>query len=803
MDKNSQKSNQDAAMIENLPTVLVVEDDIGLNHLIRKTLERDGFKTHPALNGAEAIAATKSMNGTVVLLDYLLPDMTGKQVVLALREEKKDVPIIIITGHGDERIAVDIMKLGVRDYIIKEPGFVDNLPKIIRQTMNAVAMEKELERTENALRQSEQKFRNYIERAPDGVFMVDDTGRYVEVNNAACRIIGHSREEILNMSVHDLIAEESSEDGLAHFKKVMETGAAMSDIWHKHKDGSNRCLTINAVKLSETKVLGFAKDITERKRAKMALLESEARYRAFFEASAEGILIADLETRIFKYANPSICRMLGYTENELITLGVADIHPKDALQGVIAEFEAQARGEKSLAEGLPCLRKDGAVFYADVNAVKIIIDGKACNAGFFRDITERKQAEAKREKLEEQLRMSQKMEAIGSLAGGIAHDFNNLLCVILGYTELAMKKMREEDPLKDKLQEIKNAGERAAILTRQLLAFSRKQILEPVPLDLNQVAAGIEKMLRRIIGEDIDFVSVLTPDLGVVRADPGQIEQVLMNLVVNARDAMRKGGRLTIETANAEIDEMHAALHLDMKPGSYVVLTVTDTGIGMDKQTKARLFEPFFTTKEKGKGTGLGLSTVYGIVKQSKGNIWVYSEPGQGTTFKIYLPRVLSGTKATVIKPRAVTKRSTGTETILVVEDEDALRRIVTKTLEETGYTVLNAADGEGGLITGARHVGDIQLLVTDVIMPHMNGWVLAQELKKTRPTLKVIYMSGYTDNAIVHDSELDQGIYFLGKPFTADSLTRKVREVLDNDITNLADEHGKTVKADAGMTEL
>jgi two-component system cell cycle sensor histidine kinase/response regulator CckA len=401
-------------------------------------------------------------------------------------------------------------------------------------------------------------------------------------------------------------------------------------------------------------------------------------------------------------------------------------------------------------------------------------------AHIVKDITASKQAEREREKLNEQLRASQRMEAIGSLAGGVAHDFNNLLSVILSYTGFALDGVRTGDPLRDDLGEVKNAAERAVALTRQLLAFSRKQVLQPVPLSLNQIAAGLEKMLRRILGEDIDLVQVLAPDLGLTLADPGQIEQVLMNLVVNARDSMPEGGKLTIETANVEIDEEYAARHVAVKPGSYVQLAVSDTGCGMDEQTKARLFEPFFTTKEKGKGTGLGLSTVYGIVKQSGGNIWVYSEPGKGTTFKIYLPRELSATTATATKRPTVPRRTTGTETILVVEDEEALGKVARRTLDAAGYKVLTAADGDEALLQSAQHAGDIHLLLTDVVMPRMSGRALAQELSKTRPALKVLYMSGYTDNAIVHHGVLDRGTHFLGKPFTGADLTRKVREVLD-----------------------
>jgi CheY-like chemotaxis protein/anti-sigma regulatory factor (Ser/Thr protein kinase) len=341
--------------------------------------------------------------------------------------------------------------------------------------------------------------------------------------------------------------------------------------------------------------------------------------------------------------------------------------------------------------------------------------------------------------------------------------------------------------MRDDLLEVKKAGRRAAALTSQLLAFGRKQVLQAVPLDLNQVATGVEKMLRRILGEDIDFVQVLAPDLGLTLADPGQIEQVLMNLVVNARDAMPRGGKLTIETCNVEIDVEYAARHAAVVPGPYVQIAVTDSGCGMDQPTRARIFEPFFTTKEKGKGTGLGLSTVYGIVRQSGGNVWVYSEPGQGTTFKVYLPRELSATAPMTIAPTVDRAQSPATETVLVVEDEDALRKIARRALDAVGYTVLIAAGGDEALRISARHDGHIHLLVTDVVMPKMGGRALADEFSKTRPAAKVLYMSGYTDDAIVHHGVLDAGTHFLAKPFTAADLTRKVREVLDLGMTDRA----------------
>ena len=529
--------------------------------------------------------------------------------------------------------------------------------------------------------------------------------------------------------------------------------------------------------------------VTERKKAEAALRASETRYRRLFESAKDGILILDADTGQVVDANPFLISLLGYTHADLLGKALWDLGPfKDVAVSRTAFRELQEK-DYVRYEDLPLETRDGRLISVEfVSNVYLVGPTKVvqCN---IRDITERKRREAEHKKLEQQLQVSQKMEAVGLLAGGVAHDFNNLLSVILSYTQFATQALREGDPLKDDLLEVKKAGDRAAVLTRQLLAFGRKQVLQSVPLNLNQVAEGVEKMLRRILGEDIDFVQVLAPDLGVVRADSGLIEQVLMNLVVNSRDAMSGGGKLTIETSNVELDDEYAAHHVGVKPGPYVQLAVTDTGCGMDEQTKTQLFEPFFTTKEKGKGTGLGLSTVYGIVKQSGGNVWVYSELGVGTTFKIYLPRELS-VKATDTRLRAIPKTATGTETILVVEDEEALRKVAKRSLEAVGYAVLTASAGAEALLISAQHAGTIHLLLTDVVMPRMSGKALAQALLKTRPMVKVLYMSGYADNAFVHHGVVDEGTHFIGKPFTATDVTRKVRSVLDSDFNSIPDGH-------------
>ncbi|NJN97997.1 MAG: response regulator [Anaerolineales bacterium] len=396
-----------------------------------------------------------------------------------------------------------------------------------------------------------------------------------------------------------------------------------------------------------------------------------------------------------------------------------------------------------------------------------------------RDITERKRAEEARAKLEEELRQTQKMESIGRLAGGVAHDFNNLLTVIRGYSEFMQKRMQPDDPHLEDLEQIRHASERAASLTRQLLAFSRKQILAPTILDLNILITNLHKMLGRLIGEDITLSLNLQPELWPITADPGQMEQVIMNLVVNARDAMPTGGRLTIETGNIHLDESYTQTHPTAPPGPCVLLAVTDTGYGMDKSTLTRIFEPFFTTKEPGQGTGLGLATVFGIVKQSGGDILVYSEPNQGATFKVFLPA--NKTQANpAFKPPVQLTRAKGHETILLVEDEEQVRSLVRNILQDQGYKVLETHLGSEALLVAQHHQHSIDLLITDVIMPQMSGRVLAEQLKKLLPDLKVLFMSGYTDDTVVRHGLLTAEVEFLSKPFSPIALLTKLREVLD-----------------------
>jgi signal transduction histidine kinase len=432
-------------------------------------------------------------------------------------------------------------------------------------------------------------------------------------------------------------------------------------------------------------------------------------------------------------------------------------------------FFSGSIGEESAIQSL----RDGATDY-------VLKQQPARLASAVRRALHDTEVRRERVQLEQQLRQSQKMEAIGSLAGGIAHDFNNLLTVINGYSELLLQTLSASDPQRDNVVQIKEAGGRAASLTRQLLAFSRRQVLEPKVLDLNAVVTNLDKMLQRLLGEDIDLAPILKPGLGRVKADPGQIEQVIMNLAVNARDAMSDGGKLTIETANADLDGQYTAQHITVPPGPHVMLAVSDTGHGMDAETQQRIFEPFFTTKGPGKGTGLGLATVYGIVKQSGGFIWVYSEPGKGTTFKIYLPRVEE--TALSIEPRmALNESLRGSETVLLAEDHENVRKLVASILKSNGYTVLEASNGAEALQLCEQHPEPIHLLISDVVMPVMSGRETASKMVARHPNLKVLFFSGYTDDAIVRHGIMEAGIAYLQKPFTPNVLLRKVREVLES----------------------
>jgi two-component system cell cycle sensor histidine kinase/response regulator CckA len=738
-------------------TILVVEDSPTQLETLRFLLEEAGYAVIAATNGRKGLAAAKANAIDLVLSDIVMPELDGYGLCKALRADDtlRHLPVILLTSLTDPQDVIRGLESGVNNFIYKP--YDDRA--LLARVQNVLANE-QIRKT-----------------APTEIGSVIFAGQRF--------FITADRLQILDLLL------STYENAVNRNNEVVRTRDELRIL--------NEQLEVRVAE----RTASLAAGIEERKRAEEALRSAKAFLDGVINSIADPVFVKD-EQRRFVLVNDALCAIVGSPREALLGTDGDDAFPAEQvavfrkMDTKVLDSGAENVNEEALSNlstGDVCTIVTRKTRYIDPAGSRFLV-------GVIRDVTERKRAEAEHEKLEEQLRAAQKMEAIGSLAGGIAHDFNNLLSVILNYAGFALDHVREGDPLRDDLLEVKKAGERAAVLTRQLLAFGRKQVLQPVPLDLNLVLADTEKMLRRIVGEDIDFIRVETPDLGLIMVDPGQLEQVIMNLVVNARDSMPDGGKLTVETSNVEIDGEYTARHVAVAPGPYVLLAVTDTGCGMDEQTKARLFEPFFTTKAKGKGTGLGLSTVYGIVKQSGGNIWVYSELGRGTTFKVYLPRDLSATAATVIRPPKVPRRTTGTETILLVEDEEALRKAARRALDAAGYTVLTAADGVEALQTSAQHGGDIHLLLTDVIMPRMNGRMLAQELSKSRPATKVLYMSGYTDDAIVHHGVLDAGAQFLAKPFTAADLKAKVREVLDGGITDLADGHEQELEPAAEPEE-
>jgi len=617
-----------------------------------------------------------------------------------------------------------------------------------------------------------------MDSAMDGMAIVSRHGEYTYVNAAFARMMGHANPEtMIGKSWLEMHAAQDVRPIEREIREALLRDGKWFGPLTIHRDGQPLPMEMSVTLLPDRGVVTVGRDISDRYRAEKFREEAEAKYRTLVEQVAAISYIAELGVEgQWLYVSPQVEMMFGISVDDWLAGSrewMRHVHPEDHAVVEAAE-EASKRGERFQAE-YRVIRQDGRVIW--VNDTAVVVPGSDLHPlmeGIIVDITERKQFEA-------QLQQARRMEAVGRLAGGIAHDFNNLLTIIKGYTELALMRAKGLPELKTDIERIEDASERASGLVRQLLAFSRRQVLQPKVLDLNSIVIGLDKLLRRLMDEDIEMLTVADKPVGAIKADPGQIEQVIMNLVVNARDAMPDGGRLIVETSNVDLDAGYARDHATVRPGRYVMLAVSDTGTGMSADTVAHIFEPFYTTKESGRGTGLGLSTVYGIVKQSGGYIWVYSELGRGTSFKVYLPRVDEAVEALPAAKRTPQERvKMGTETILLVEDEPDLRELTRTVLAAKGYTVVEARNAEEAERLAESNGAKIHLLLTDVIMPGISGRELAKRILARQPSMRVLYMSGYTYNVIAQGGTLERGVSFLQKPFTPSALVEKVRDVLD-----------------------
>jgi PAS domain S-box-containing protein len=639
----------------------------------------------------------------------------------------------------------------------------------------------ERRRTEQALRESEEKFRLIAETIDEIFWIFDiDKGCMTYASPGYKRVWGYSPEYFSEQgkSLEDAIHPDDREQVFAALGQMKD--GKLIDYEHRIicPDESIRYIWNRAYPIHDEggrlkQYVGVAQDVTAWKKAEEALRESKEYLNQIINCIGDPLFVKDDQHK-FVLMNDAMCEISRIQREDLLGETAFGYLPKDIVAKLLE------KEDEVLNSGRECVMEetipDTQGNTITVMSKKTRFVDKAGNKqiiGLLHDITEYKQLQA-------QFLQAQKMEAIGVLAGGVAHDFNNLLNIINGYTELMLTDISQEHPLRADLQLVMDAGQRAASLTTQLLAFSRKQIVQLEILNLNHALESMNSMLRRLIGEDIELTFIGQPELGLINADPGQIHQIVMNLVVNSRDAMPQGGKLTIETANIDLDEQYVRGHLAGAAGPYVMLAVSDNGMGMDSETQSHVFEPFFTTKSKGKGTGLGLSTVYGIIKQSHGFIWVYSEPGKGTAFKIYFPRAeYQGPE--IRAERKSAHRLQGRESVLVVEDEESVRTLACRILQEQGYAILEASSGNEALAIAQNHAGEIHLVLTDVVMPGIGGGELVSRITAARPGIKALFVSGYTDNAIVNHGTLDPGIAFLQKPFTIGSLARKVREVLDS----------------------
>jgi PAS domain S-box-containing protein len=771
----------------NEPIRVVLLEDVSTDaELIVRELHRDGLDAnvvHAANRGAYERVLSE-VKPDIILSDFSLPDMNGLEAFELAHALHPTVPFIVVTASIDESTAVRCMKQGVTDYVLKE--HLVRLGPAVRAALELRDRKIANIRAEQALQEREALLQAILRSIPSRIAVLNGKGEIVSSNHAwrryaaATLVTGTSDDQvgqnylavlasspdISEVPPIDANAVRDVLEGRRNFfeQEYLVAGPSGSSAWYQ--------MTVSPMDSHDGGCIVCHHEITTLRLAEEQVRILGSRYRHFFEDDISANVMTTTDGKIVD-CNPAFLSM--YEIDGLDTAKATDFNDlfADAADWyeIVRQLEKRQRLHHHRLQVRTAKDKELSVignFSGSYDANETLTEIR----GFLIDET------ALRE-LEGQFLQAQKMEAIGQLAGGIAHDFNNLLSAILGYADLSISTLGEDHPVSEDLVIIRKAGERAAALTRQLLAFSRRQVLQPVVLDVNVAIQELEKMLRRLIGENIDFVTVLAEKLGKVKVDPGQLEQVVINLAVNARDAMPDGGRFTIETTDVDLGLHYARENLNVLPGPYVAISISDSGCGMDEATKARIFEPFFTTKPEGKGTGLGLSTVYGIVKQSGGNVTVYSELGKGTTFKVYLPRIdedaLRSSKSSAL-PTPVR----GDETILLVEDDEGVRTLTKRILLEQGYTVLESRTGDGGIRIAEQYPHAIHLLLTDIVVPGVSGTQVAESIRQLRPEIRVVYMSGYTGTAALFQGPVGRDASFIQKPFTPESLCRLVRRALD-----------------------
>ncbi|MDP8236019.1 MAG: PAS domain S-box protein [Candidatus Erginobacter occultus] len=767
--------------------ILFVEDVAAAAELAERALKKEGIVSVSTRVETETdfLLRLNDFRPDLIISDYALPHFNGMRALELTRKENLYLPFILLTGSINEETAVECIKAGADDYILKSK--LARLPFSIREALKHTNDREERSRAEKALRESEDKLQSIFSAAPVGIGLIRDRV-ILETNDYLLTMTGYHREEMVDRDARFLYPTE--EDylyvGREKYRQLEEKGSGTVETRWKRKDGRIVDVLISSAYLDpgnpERGATFIALDITERKRSEDERRRSEKSFRLLAENTLDVIWSMDLETR-FIYVNPAIREMFGCEPEEwegTLLEENCDREHWEQMRGIIERARRQTDGHRGVIFETEMLHRDGHPIPVEVHGALIFdADRRPCGLqGVTRDISERKRAETEREKLREQLNQSQKLESVGRLAGAMAHDFNNMLQTILGNAELALRKSSPSDPLREYFEDILGAGELSVDLISSLMAFARKQVITPRKLDLNKAVAGMIKMLKPMLGEDIELAWEPGPGPARVNLDPTQLSQILANLLANARDAIAGVGKVTIAIEEARFNREWCRARPEYRVGRWIALEVRDDGLGMDREVLSHLFEPFFTTKEEGRGTGLGLATIYGIVTQNEGFILAESEPGRGSAFRIFFPPAPEPPRGTEGKDQSGPMPG-GTETVLLAEDDQSILKLSRRYLEQLGYTVLAADSPATSLSLADDHPGKIDLLITDVVMPGLNGRDLWEKLLEGRPGLACLFVSGFTADVIARRQILEEGVNFLPKPFSLEELARAVRSAL------------------------